>query len=88
MLSILRERYDFSLNCGTTNRQMVIHLPKEDIQLLDSPVSEVNRAYSAKRPAELSEFSFDGMNISGHKFDDVQVYTKLVPRYHKIFINK
>ena len=40
-----------------------------------SSVSKVNCTYSTKRPAELAEFGFDGMNIVGHKFNYINAFT-------------
>lgn len=46
-----------------------------------SSVSEVNCTYSTKRPAELAEFGFDGMNIFDQKFNYINAFTSF-------FLNK
>ena len=62
---------------------MLFHLPGEDIQLHDLPVSEVDCPYSAKWSAELSKFGFDGMDVFGHKFDDIDAFACVVS--YKVF---
>lgn len=34
----------------------------------------MDSTYSAKQSAELAEFVFGGMDVFGHKFDDINVY--------------
>ena len=62
---------------------MVFHLPEEDIQLLDLPISEVNRSNSTKGSGELTEFCFYCMDIFDHKFDDINVFAGVIS--YKVF---
>ncbi len=56
---------------NTTNRQMVVHLSKENIQLGKLSVFEMDSTDSSKRPTKFPEFGFDGMHIFCHKLDNV-----------------